>query len=102
MEAQQEIGEGVEVELGPVAERIALLRGVEGEDRTRRPEDRHSGDVSTSREEMAQPGNIAGELVVDVPPGVLVEHRRRPVPLAWTFQGVVEAVRVEQIDAQYV
>jgi hypothetical protein len=100
MEAQQEIGQRVEVELGSVAERVALLRGVEGEDRARRPEDRHLGNMPTSREEMAQPGNVAGELVVDVPPGVLVEHRRRPVPLARTFQGVVETMRVEQVDAQ--
>src|SRR5688500_19023367 len=76
MEAQQEIGERVEVELGTVAEWIALLGGVVSEDRASRPEDRHPGDVSTSGEEMAQPGNVAGELVIDVPPWVLIEHRR--------------------------
>ena len=64
MEAQQEIGERVEVELGPVAERVALLRGVVSEDRAGRPEDRHLGDVSTSGEEMAQPGDVRGELVI--------------------------------------
>src|SRR3954447_8916888 len=69
MKAQQEIGQRVEVELGPVAEWIALLRSVEGEDRARRPENRDAGDVSPSAEEMAQTGDVAGELVVDVPPG---------------------------------
>ena len=102
MQPQKQVGQGVEIALDAIAKSVMGLRRIRCEHRIHRPEHCGLGDVLPTREQVAQAAHIIRELAVVIPPRILVEHRWRPVPFAGTFQGVMKAVRVEQVDTQHV
>ena len=61
VDAKEELGEGVEVVLDPVAERGSLLGPVGGEHRVDRPDDRHLRNVAAAAQQMAQPADVLGD-----------------------------------------
>src|SRR4051794_13809735 len=51
---------------------------------------------------MTQAADVVRKVTVVMPPGILVEHRRRPVTLPWAFQCIVKAVRIEEVHSEHI
>ena len=102
VQSQQEVGKEVESGLDHVTLGRSFVRHVRREHGVDRPQHRYLCDMTATGEGFGDPGHVAGESAVVMPPGILIEHRRRPVALAVSLKCVVESMWVQHIDAENV
>ncbi len=97
---EEGIGKVVEISLDDVPDRVSLLRDVVRPDARERIEYEQFGHVSPARQDVADAGHVGRKLRIVIPPGVMIELGRRPIPLSFAFDRIVVPVIVEEVHTE--